>query len=178
MYDIRPVTGDKKKWLDLLLLGDEDEAMIDLYLDRSSLYVLMEEGDAASLCAVTRESPSVIEIKNLATRPESQGRGYATALIDYVEKKYAAHASVLRLGTGETPEMLQFYARRGFVFSHRLPHFFRDNYAHPVIDNGILLDDMIVLQKPLGPGSAASNSARAQEAGPLSLRRPASGCGN
>lgn len=152
MHDIRRITDNKKDFLDLLLLGDEDEMMIDRYLERSALFVLFDEdGVAASLCAVTQESESIVEIKNLATHPGKQRRGYASALLALVEDAASRrNASMLRLGTGETPEILQFYARRGFVFSHRIAHFFRDHYAHPIVDGGVLLDDMIVLQKPLG----------------------------
>lgn len=149
MDDIHTISTNKKRFLDLLLIGDEDEAMIDRYLDRCELLVLMEEGRAAAVCAVTREGSGIVEIKNLATRPESRRRGYACALINRVERQFACEADTLRLGTGEVPGILQFYARRGFVFSHRLPHFFRDHYARPIIDEGVLLDDMIVLQKPL-----------------------------
>ena len=41
---IRDVKEDKKRFLPLLLLADEQEDMIDRYLERGTLYVLEEGG--------------------------------------------------------------------------------------------------------------------------------------
>ena len=38
--EIRKITQNKKQFLDLLLLADEQESMIDLYLERGTMYVL------------------------------------------------------------------------------------------------------------------------------------------
>ena len=54
---IRRVDADKKAYLPLLLLGDEQEDMIDRYLERGVLYVLEEEGETKALCVVTEEWP-------------------------------------------------------------------------------------------------------------------------
>lgn len=39
--DIREVKENKKRYISLLLLADEQENMIDRYLDIGSMYVLM-----------------------------------------------------------------------------------------------------------------------------------------
>lgn len=147
--EIRAVTHPKE-YLPLLLIGDEEEAAVDRYLHQAETFVLFDKGEAKSICAVTREEPGLVEIRNLATFPSVRGRGFASALIDFVEKRYGNEAALLRLGTGETPSILQFYQRRGFIYSHRIPHFFRDNYALPIVNDGVLLDDMVYLQKTIG----------------------------
>lgn len=38
--DIQQVTAGKKRYLSLLLLADEQESMIDRYLERGDLYVM------------------------------------------------------------------------------------------------------------------------------------------
>ena len=38
--EIRQITQNKKQFLDLLLLADEQESMVDLYLERGTMYVL------------------------------------------------------------------------------------------------------------------------------------------
>ena len=38
--EIEQVTQNKKRWLNLLLLADEQEDMLDRYLERGALYVL------------------------------------------------------------------------------------------------------------------------------------------
>ena len=52
--EIRKVTADKRKFLLLLLLADEEERMIDRYLDRGEMYVL-DDGGVKSECVVTDE---------------------------------------------------------------------------------------------------------------------------
>lgn len=38
--EIRKVTGDKKKYIDLLLLADEQEDMIYKYLEHGEMFIL------------------------------------------------------------------------------------------------------------------------------------------
>ena len=52
--NIIKITEDKKKYLDLLLLADEQESMIDRYLDKGDMYALFDE-DLKSVCVVTDE---------------------------------------------------------------------------------------------------------------------------
>ena len=91
----------------------------------------------------------VLEIKNLATLPSEQGKGYASALIEFVAEKYKDRFSTLRVVTGESPATLPFYEKRGFVRVGRIPRFFADNYEKPIVDGGVLLVDMIVLERKL-----------------------------
>lgn len=142
------VTDNKKQYLDLLLLADEQEDMIDRYLDRGTMYVLDDNGVKCE-CVVTGEGNGVLEIKNIATVPECQGKGYAKALIDFVVQKYKEHYTVLQVGTGDSPLTIPFYERCGFVRSHSIPNFFTDNYDHPIFECGVQLVDMIYLQRPL-----------------------------
>ena len=41
---IREITENKKQYISLLLLADEQESMIDLYLDRGTMYILEDDG--------------------------------------------------------------------------------------------------------------------------------------
>ena len=52
--EIRKVEKDKKRYLDLLLLADEQEDMIDRYLERGTMYMLEDDGVKAE-CVVTDE---------------------------------------------------------------------------------------------------------------------------
>ncbi|AKK05255.1 Acetyltransferase (GNAT) domain [Corynebacterium mustelae] len=142
------VTENKKQYLELLLLADEQENMIDKYLDRGNMFVLEDDGVKAE-CVVTDEGNGIIEIKNLATLPEFQGKGYGRALIEFVAVKYKAEFSVLQVGTGDSPLTLGFYQKCGFAPSHVVKDFFTDNYDHPIVEDGVRLVDMIYLQRPL-----------------------------
>ena len=78
----REIKENKKQFLSLLLLADEQENMIDRYLEKGTMYVLDDNGVKAE-CVVTDEGDGILEIKNIATVPEYQGNGYAKALIGF-----------------------------------------------------------------------------------------------
>ncbi len=146
---IRQVKTNKKRYLDLLLLADEQEDMVDRYLERAELYVLEEEGRAVAQCAVTDEGAGVLELKSLSVLPEFQRKGYGRALIRFVEETYRGKFRLLQVGTGDSPLTLPFYRRCGFTESHRVKDFFTQNYDHPILEDGVLLTDMVYLRKPL-----------------------------
>ncbi len=146
--EIRQVKDGKKRYLSLLLLADEQEDMIDRYLERGVMYVLDDNGVKGE-CVVTDEGGGVLEIKNIATDPACRGKGYGKALIDFIAAGYGGRYSVLQVGTGDSPLTVPFYERCGFVRSHRVKNFFTDNYDHPIYECGVRLADMVYLRKKL-----------------------------
>lgn len=145
---IYKVLKDKKRYLDLLLLADEQEDMIDRYLEKGTMYVLDDNGIKAE-CVVTNESDDILEIKNIAVLPEHQGVGYGRALIEFIIREYNGSHSILQVGTGDSSLTIPFYEKCGFVKSHTIKNFFIDNYDHPIIECGIHLTDMVYLQMKL-----------------------------
>ena len=143
---IYEVKENKKQYLDLLLLADEQEDMIDRYLERGTMYVL-EDGGIKAECVVTDEGSGILEIKNLATDPGYQKQGYARKLIDHVVSRYCGQFSVLQVGTGDSPLTIPFYEKCGFVRSHVIRNFFTYHYNHPIIEDGVLLQDMVYLRR-------------------------------
>ena len=123
------ITENKKEYLDLLLLADEQEDMIDRYLEKGKMHVIDDNGVKCE-CVITDEGNGVLEIKNIATFPEHRGKGYAKALIEFLIKQYRGQYSVLQVGTGDSPLTIPFYEKCGFVRSHIIPNFFTDNYDH------------------------------------------------
>ena len=68
--NIQLITTDKKRFLSLLLLADEQESMIDRYLERGDLFVMSDaEAIPISVAVVTDEGNGVRELKNLAVAP-------------------------------------------------------------------------------------------------------------
>ena len=145
---IHEVRTDKKRYLPLLLLADEQESMIDRYLDRGRLFVL-EDGGLKTVCVVTDEGNGVAEVKNLATAPHAQRQGYGRAMLDFVAAACRAAHTILQVGTGDSPLTLPFYKKCGFRRSHIVKNFFTDHYDHPIYEGGRQLIDMIYLRKPL-----------------------------
>ena len=146
--NIKEIKSHKKQYLSLLLLADEQEDMIDRYLDRGTMYVL-EDGGVKAECVVTDEGDGILEIKNIATDPDWQGMGYGKALIEFIAKQYSGDYSVLQVGTGDSPLTIPFYEKCGFIRSHIIPNFFTDNYDHLIIEDGVQLVDMIYLRRTL-----------------------------
>ena len=130
---IRKVETDKKEYLPLLLLADEQEDMIDRYLERGDMYVL-EDGGVK---------------KNLAVSPESQGKGYGRRMIRFVADSYRDRFKVLYVGTGDSPATVPFYEKCGFCRSHVVRNFFTEHYDHPIFECGRQLVDMVYLKMEL-----------------------------
>lgn len=142
------ILSDKKRYLDLLLLADEQESMIDRYLERGALFVLRDK-EIKAVCVVTDEGEGVCELKNIAIAPQEQRKGYGRALIGHLLVRYAGKYRLMKVGTGDTPRMRNFYQKCGFTYSHRVENFFTDHYDHPMTEDGILLKDMVYFAQNL-----------------------------
>lgn len=145
---IRKITKNKKQYISLLILADEQEDMIDRYLEKGTMYVLDDMG-VKSECVVTDEGNRILEIKNIATYPEFQGKGYGKRLIDFLIEFYSDDFDILQVGTGDSPLTIPFYEKCGFKRHHTIKNFFVDNYNKPIFECGIQLIDMIYLQRPI-----------------------------
>jgi len=145
---IEKIDENKKQFLDLLLLADEQEDMIDKYLADGDLFALYDD-DLKSVCVVLPIDDETCELKNIATYEKYQGRGYGKALIRHVFDFYKDDHKTMLVGTGEVPAILLFYKGLGFVDSHRIENFFIDNYDNPMFEDEIQLVDMIYLKKEL-----------------------------
>ena len=145
---IREIGENKKDFLPLLMLGDEQEDMIDRYLTKGRMYVL-DDGGIRAECVVTDEGDGILEIRNIAVAPESQRRGYGKALIEFLARTHADRYSILQVGTGESPYTIPFYEACGFTRSHRIKDFFLRYYDHPIIEGDVLLTDMVYLRRNL-----------------------------
>lgn len=145
---IKKIKTNKRQYLSLLLLADEQEDMIDKYLDNGTMYLLEDDG-VKSECVILDVGDGILEIKNIATVPEYQGKGYGKTLIDFISEKYKNRYFILQVGTGDSPLTIPFYEKCGFVRTHKIPNFFTDYYDHPIYECGVQLVDMIYLQKKL-----------------------------
>ncbi len=146
--ELQIITENKKQYLDLLLLADEQESMIDRYLERGTMYALYDDGLRA-VCVLTDEGGGVLELKNLAVCPAFQRQGYGRRLLALLADLYRGKYQIMQVGTGDSPLTLPFYEHCGFQQTHVIPNFFIDNYNHKIFESGKQLCDMIYLQKKL-----------------------------
>ena len=154
--EITKITSNKRDFLPLLLLGDEDEGMILKYLGRGELFALYDPAPAAadndglkSVCVVTDEGGGTLEIQNIATDERYRRRGYAPKLIAFITEHYKGRYDRIILGTGDIPGILAFYGRCGFTVTHRVEGYFTEHYDHPIIDGGVLLKDKVYMEMTL-----------------------------
>ena len=145
---IRKIETDKKEYLSLLLLAAEQEDMIDRYLERGDMYVL-DDGGVRAECVVTDEGNGILELKNLAVHPDSQGKGYGRQMIRFVADTYRNRFRILQVGTGDSPATIPFYEKCGFRRSHVVRNFFTEHYDHPIYEGGKRLVDMVYLKMEL-----------------------------
>lgn len=145
--EIARIAENRKQYLDLLLLGDEQEDMIDRYLERGDMYALYDLGGVRAVCVVTDEGGGVLELKNIAVAPEAQRKGYGRALVGFLLREYRGRFSTLQVGTGDSPLTIPFYEACGFMRSHVVRNFFVDHYDHPIFEGGVQLVDMVYLRR-------------------------------
>jgi len=145
---VKIVKENKKEYMDLLLLADEQEDMIDKYLEEGDMFALYD-GDLKTVAVVKKIDDEAIEIKNIATYEKYQGKGYGRKMIKYIEDYYKNRFKEIYVGTGDSPLTIPFYESCGFEKSHIIKNFFIDNYNHEIIEGGIKLVDMIYLKKNL-----------------------------
>lgn len=152
--------GDERRvYMELLLMGDEQADMVERYLERGEMFVGYVSGQAVAVCVTVDNRVALaddvcgihdpvadsIEVKNLAVAPGFRRQGLGRQMLGFVERRWSGRS--ICLGTGETPSTLRFYASCGYAYSHRVPGFFPDNYDHPIVEEGVLLTDMLYLVK-------------------------------
>lgn len=143
------IKENKKEFLDLLLIGDEEEKMIDKYLENGELFALYDN-DLKSVCVITSSNNSY-EIKNIATYPKYQKQGYGQKLIEFIIDycKNKNKFTRIYVGTGNVKKAINFYEKSGFKKSHKISNFFVDNYSKAIFEDGEQLIDMIYLKRDL-----------------------------
>ena len=140
---------NKRNYFPLLLLADEQENMINLYLDRGTMFVLEDDGIVKGECVVTDEGNGILEIQNLAVAQAYQGKGYGKQLIEYVASHYKNRYKVLQVGTGDSPLTVPFYEHCGFVQHHIIKNYIVDHYDQPIFEGGKQLIDKVYLRMKL-----------------------------
>ena len=87
---IKKILSDRKRFLSLLLLADEQKTMIDKYIGRGDMFVMYTQ-DGVAICSaiVTDEGDCICEMKSLAITPEFQRKGYGKEMTNFLGRHYA-----------------------------------------------------------------------------------------
>ena len=159
---ITSVHCDRERYRDLLLLADEQWDMVELYLHRGEMFAAYAEDEPhtkadSALVAdrtlgcmiVTDEGVDGRGFRIAEVDPAHQRGGVGRALLEFAAQHAAREYDVLRVGTGDSPLTVPFYEACGFTRSHVLPNFFIENYDHPIVEAGVQLKDMVILERRL-----------------------------
>ena len=135
---------------DLLLWADETIDAIEKYIYNSDVYVVKAKGDSRPIAvfALYRVSDTEIEIKNIAVLESLQGRGIGSYLLSEIRRIAEAekYKSII-VGTPDgSLKQILFYEKNGFTKYDVRKDFFKKNYSEPIIENGVVLRDMVMLR--------------------------------
>lgn len=147
MVQLKKLTDNKKKYIDLLLLADPEEKAIDKYINDCEVFYLIENEKVLGQCAVIEIDKHKCEIKNLAVCEAMHRKGYGKNLIALICEHYKEKYTSILVGTADNG--IEFYEKCGFKISHKIKNFFIDNYDIPIYDDGVQCIDMIYLEKKI-----------------------------
>lgn len=103
---------NKDDYIDLLLDADPSKDMISKYSNDSDVYGLKVDEEIVTLAVILRIDNKTLELKNLVTKKEYRGNGYATKLLKSLCGNYKQKYSKMIVGT--TENNIPFYVKQGF----------------------------------------------------------------
>jgi ribosomal protein S18 acetylase RimI-like enzyme len=135
---------------DLLLLADETKDAIEKYIYDSDIYTVFTKGNLNPIGVVVlyNINDSEVEIKNIAILESFRSQGIGSFLIKKIKEialKQNYKEIIVGTADGAIKE-IQFYEKNGFKKYDVKKNFFIENYSQPIIENGIMLKDMIMLK--------------------------------
>ncbi len=136
---------------ELLLLADPSKELVDKYLKHSEVFVATQHGETVGIVVLLPITTGEAEIKNIAVKPELQGKGIGSYLIKNVIK--VARQKKFRkicIGTANSSIVpLYLYQKLGFEITGIRKSFFIDNYTEPIYEDGLQAKHMIILTQDL-----------------------------
>ena len=136
---------------ELLLLADPSKELVDKYLKHSEVFVATQHGETVGIVVLLPITTGKAEIKNIAVKPELQGKGIGSYLIKNVIK--VARQKKFRkicIGTANSSIVpLYLYQKLGFEITGIRKSFFIDNYTEPIYEDGLQAKHMIILTQDL-----------------------------
>jgi N-acetylglutamate synthase-like GNAT family acetyltransferase len=150
-FNIRRLRKDEDIPYQLLLLADETVEAINVYINKSEIYILEYEHQAVGVYVLYHINKEMAEIKNIAVDESRQGRGFGKLMLeDALSRAKTIGLKTIVIGTGDAlTDLLYFYQKQGFEIWDIKTNFFIDNYPAPIYENGIRLKHMVMLKKDL-----------------------------
>lgn len=136
---------------ELLLLADPSKDLINEYLKRSEIYTARQNDETIGVIVLFPLTTETVEIKNVAVKPEFQGQGIGSLLIENaVQVALFNKQKSICIGTANSSVgQLYLYQKLGFEITGIKRHFFTNNYAEPIYENSIQAKHMLMLTRQL-----------------------------
>ncbi len=141
---------ERRGFIPLLLQADESEEIVNVYLYDGEMFAILLEGKVVGVTLFVRESPTIIELKNIALWSDYRGKGIGQAIMArsfdlYRQKNYRK----MIVGTANSSiENIAFYQKAGFRMTGIKKDFF-SHYPEPIYENGIRALDMVMFERKL-----------------------------
>src|SRR6478736_5275111 len=127
--DLIEIHKDRRaSYLNLLLIGDEDEKVVKSYINEGSLFTIVyEKKEIGVVQCLIDEEESAVEVKNIGLKKAYRGKGIGSKVIKKLEA---------------------LYKKAGFYQSGVKKNFFLQ-YVPPIYENGLQAIDMVMFEKKL-----------------------------
>lgn len=150
--DLIEIHKDRRaSYLNLLLIGDEDEKIVKSYINEGSLFTIVyKKKEVGVVQCLTDEEESAVEVKNIGLKEAYRGKGIGSKVIKKLEVLYERNQySKMIVGTADSSlENIAFYKKAGFYKRGVKKNFFLQ-YVPPIHENGLQAIDMIMFEKKL-----------------------------
>ncbi|WDF49246.1 GNAT family N-acetyltransferase [Paenibacillus sp. KACC 21273] len=142
----------------LLMLADPDLEAIQRYKAYCRWWTAEIANHIVGVCGVLQRTAQEWEIMNIAVEEGYERQGIGSKLLDEVlEQLKQFKANVITVATGNSSlGALAFYQKHGFRIIRIEHDHFTTHYEHPIIENGIVCRDQIILQKSWGDSNSLS----------------------
>lgn len=139
---------NKEEYINMFLLADPSKDMIHKYLNDSDVYALKKENEIICIAAILHIDHKTLELKNIVTKEEYRGKGYAKTLLKSLCGNYKQKYDRMLVGT--TENNIPFYVKQGFdKYEKTIKNFFVDNYNEEIWDGDLHCADLIYYSKDL-----------------------------
>ncbi|MGG3641095.1 GNAT family N-acetyltransferase [Bacillus gobiensis] len=142
------IMNDREKYLDYLLLADEDEQIVKQYINEGDMYSISMDGQLVGIILFVYHQQRVVELKNLALAPEWRGRGIGKAVLQKAFDIYKGMEKMIVGTANSSIENIAFYQKAGFRMTEIRRGYF-EKYAKPIFEKGIQALDMVMFERNL-----------------------------
>lgn len=156
---IRAQSNHESIPITLLMLADPDLEAIEHYKAYCRWWTAEIANHIVGVCGVLQRAAQEWEIMNIAVEVDYETQGIGSKLLDEVLQQLKQYkAQVVTVATGNSSlGALAFYQKHGFrMIRIEHDHFIR-HYQQPIIENGIVCRDQVILQKTWADSNSLSS---------------------